>query len=271
MARQSEVAWTLALVVLLIPVAGMGLALKSWFPEIASLHGGGIQRMLQYTLVVTGLFFVSGHLALAYLIARAARSPRVSALPTARREWLVGLVAALFMAVVAEGGILVLGLPVWADYYGAAPADALAVEVTGRQFFWVVRYPGRDRQFGRTSPSLVDSDNPLGLDAKDPAAADDVVLLNEMHLPVDRPVRISLRSIDVIHSFFVPELRVKQDAMPGMTLSIWFVPTRTGEYEIACNRICGLGHYRMRGLLRVSEQRAFQEWLTQQGPDLGGS
>jgi cytochrome c oxidase subunit 2 len=140
------------------------------------------------------------------------------------------------------------------------------VEVVGRQFFWVVRYPGPDGQFGRTSPALINTDSPLGLDRGDPAAADDVVLLNEMQLPKGRPALVRLRSTDVIHSFWVPELRVKQNAVPGMEIDIWFTPTQVGSYELACNQICGLGHYRMRGLLGVSEEAEFERWLAEQAP-----
>ncbi len=225
--------------------------------------------MLDFTLLATGAFFVLGHLVLVYIIARAARgTPRTPPTPRARTEVLVALVPALAMALVAEGGVLVLGLPVWAEYYGPAPAEAFNVEVTARQFFWVVRYPGRDDVFGRTSPGLVSTENLLGLDRSDRAAADDIVLLNDLYLPADRPARVTLKSLDVIHSFFVAELRVKQDAVPGMAVPIWFTPARVAEYEIACNQICGLGHYRMRGFLHVLEWEAFSKWLDEQAPFL---
>jgi cytochrome c oxidase subunit 2 len=254
--------------ILFFVLAGtLGLASRPWFPPLGSLHGRGIQRMLDFTLAATGAFFVLGHLVLAYIIARAARETSRTPPPArARTEWLVGLIPAAVMALVAEGGVLVLGLPVWAQYYGPAPAEAFKVEVTGRQFFWVVRYPGRDGVFGRTSPSLVSGENPPGLDRTDPAAADDVVLLNDLYLPAARPARVTLRSTDVIHSFFVPELRVKQDAVPGMAIPLGFTPTRAAEYEIACNQICGLGHYRMRGLLHVLEGEAFLKWMDEQPP-----
>lgn len=264
--RAGVTAWAFALAVLLILAGTLGLAWHSWFPPIASLHGRGVQRMLDYTLLATGGFFILGHLVLAYVVLGAGRG-KASA-PRPRTEWLVGLVPALVMALVAEGGVLILGLPVWAQYYGPAPADALSVEVTGRQFFWVVRYPGRDGVFGRTSPGLIDTANPRGLDRADPAAADDVVLLNELALPAERAARLTLRSTDVIHSFFVPELRVKQDAVPGMAITVWFTPTQAAEYEIACNQICGLGHYRMRGLLHVLDKEAFRRWLEAQPPFL---
>ncbi len=268
MARGAATGWSLVLVILFFVLAGaLGLASRPWFPPMGSLHGRGVQSMLDFTLAATGAFFVLGHLVLAYIIARAARGThRTPCAPGARTEWLVGLVPALAMALVAEGGVLILGLPVWAQYYGPPPAEALEVEVTGRQFFWVVRYPGRDRAFGRTSPALMSTENPRGLDPSDPAAADDIVMLNDLYLPADRPAHVTLRSTDVIHSFFVPELRVKQDAVPGMAIVVWFTPTRAAEYEIACNQICGLGHYRMRGALHLLEGEAFGKWLREQAP-----
>jgi cytochrome c oxidase subunit 2 len=135
------------------------------------------------------------------------------------------------------------------------------VEVTGQQFRWVVRYPGPDGAFGRTDVNLIDldSENYIGVDRSDPAGSDDVIRVNTLQLVRDRPVRVLLRSSDVIHSFFLPEFRVKQDAMPGMVIENWFVPTRDGEFEIACAEHCGLGHYRMRGFVSVGDEAAFAE------------
>ena len=268
MVRGRAVAWWLSGAMLGVLVLAFALALRPWFPPIASAHGAAVQKTLDFTLLATGGFLVAGHLALAWLIARAGRgSGEPSAAPSPRTRRLISVLPALFMAAVAEGGVLVLALPVWARYYGPAPADALQVEVTGRQFFWVVRYPGPDGRFGRTSADRVATDDPLGLDRSDPAATDDIVLLNEIHLPRDRPVRLLLRSSDVIHSFWVPEMRVKQNLVPGMTIEIWFTPTRAGGYELACNQICGLGHYRMRGVVDVAEPGEFERWLAEQGPE----
>jgi cytochrome c oxidase subunit 2 len=266
-ARGILAGWAVAASAIAIAIAGVCLALLGWFPRVVSAHGRGIQLMLDYTLAVTGAFFVVGHLVLAWLIVRAIR-PREASTPNPSRkaQRLVGIVPALVMAVVAEGGVMVLGLPVFADYYGDPPEGAVAVEITGRQFFWTVRYPGADAEFGATDPSLVTIDNPIGLVEADPRAADDVVLLNEVHLPTDRPAKINLRSYDVIHSFFVPELRLKQDMVPGMTVPVWFEPTAAGTFEIACNQICGLGHYRMRGFLHLQEGAEFDPWLASQRP-----
>jgi cytochrome c oxidase subunit 2 len=152
--------------------------------------------------------------------------------------------------------------------------EALEVHVTGEQFAWNIHYAGPDGVFGRTDMKLLDLQvNPLGLDRDDPAAKDDVTTVNQLYLPVNRPIIVRLRSKDVIHSFGVPELRVKQDAVPGLTIPIWFIPTITTadmrtrlgnpefEYEIACAQLCGIGHARMRGLVTIQSADEFQKWL----------
>ena len=276
-------AWGLiafAVVALLVPVHAAFWNHSLSFPPVYSDHGVGVQRMLNFTIMATGLFLLAGHVALALLVLWfALRPPReVRPVPdrTARRwAWLPGLL----FAVAAEGGVLLLGLPVWGKYYGPPPQDALRIEVTGRQFFWVIRYPGADGRFGETyadrilrgaitaddpGPCRVTPDNPIGICADDPAARDDIFTLNEMAVPVNRPVMVILRSMDVIHSFFLPQFRVKQDAVPGMRIRIWFVPKQTGQFEIVCNHICGLGHYRMRGFIYVMSASEFQDWMAEQ-------
>ncbi|HET7295142.1 MAG TPA: cupredoxin domain-containing protein [Vicinamibacteria bacterium] len=247
---------------LLVLVGALWLAALSWFPPVASAHGSAVQRMLDFTLSATGAFFVAGHLVLAAILIRALR--QAPAAGSKREAWWVGVVPALLMAVAAEGGVLALGLPVWKQYYGPPPQDALTVEVTGRQFFWVMRYPGPDGVFGPTRAARISTDDPLGLDRGVESGRDDVVLLNELRLPRGKPVRLVLHSTDVIHSFWVPELRVKQNLVPGMRIEIWFTPTAAGEFEIACNQICGLGHYRMKGALQVVEEADFERWLSEQ-------
>src|SRR5580693_9265597 len=147
-----------------------------------------------------------------------------------------------------------------------APADpgSVPVEVTGMQFAWYFRYPGADGKFGRTDPKLMDpsagNEAALGLDTTDPAAKDDVVT-GTMYLPVNRQVNLTLRAVDVIHSFFVPQMRFKQDAVPGLAIRMHFTPTEVGDYEIACAELCGLGHYKMHGMLKVVSQEDFDKWL----------
>src|SRR5262249_55503677 len=151
-------------------------------------------------------------------------------------------------------GLAVDGNRIWASYIlTAPPADALSIEVTAQQFAWNIRYAGPDGKFGRTEPRLINDANAnyLGLDPKDPASRDDIMTQNIVVVPVNRPVRIMLRTKDVTHSFFVPVLRVKQDTVPGLMIPIHFTATRTGEYEIPCAELCGMQHYKMRGRLLV--------------------
>jgi len=170
---------------------------------------------------------------------------------------------------VAEALLLVgFSIPAWASRVSGAPPahEALVVQVVAEQFAWNIHYPGPDGQFGTSRPGLVAPTNPIGLDRTSDHGADDVVVVNQLHLPVDRPVIVQLSSKDVVHSFGLPNFRVKQDAIPGLMIPVWFVPNRIGQYDIACSQLCGLGHYRMRGLVTVEDEAAFETWLREQAP-----
>lgn len=233
-------------------------------PPVASQHGAGIDRMLSYLLIAAGGLLLIAHLALGYFLWRFAGRERATFRPmTFRQERNWSLIPIALMALIAEGGVLVLGMPVWVDLNAAPPAEAVTVELTAEQFAWNVRYAGIDGQFGRTSSSLLSINNPVGVDGRDPAAKDDVLLIGEIHLPVNRAARIRLRSKDVLHSFMLPMQRIKQDVVPGMTIDVWFVPTETGDFEIGCAELCGFGHYQMRGLLRVETEEEFSRFLSE--------
>jgi cytochrome c oxidase subunit 2 len=254
----------LAVVVWLIPVLIIIAGARTWLPPVGSEHGEGIDRMLHYLLFCAGGLLGIAHLALGYALWRFGGQQQATfRQATSRQERSWALVPIILMALIAEGGVLFIGLPVWSKLYAAAPQNAVTVELTAEQFAWNVRYPGRDGRFGRTEASLLSLDNPVGVDHNDPAAHDDVLLIGEVHLPVNRPARIRLRSKDVLHSFFLPIQRVKQDVVPGMTIEAWFVPTQTGDFEIACAELCGFGHYQMRGLVRVESDEEFARWLAE--------
>ncbi len=156
--------------------------------------------------------------------------------------------------------------PIWHHYtQGLPPPDkSMQVRVVAEQFAWNVQYPGADGVFGKSSPALMNASNPLGLDPSDPAGNDDFATINQLHIPVGVPVVAHLSSKDVIHSFFLPVMRVKQDTIPGHGATVWFQATRSGEFEIACAQLCGLGHYRMRGSFIVDEKDAFEKWTAEQ-------
>jgi cytochrome c oxidase subunit 2 len=170
------------------------------------------------------------------------------------------------VAIVEVALLLFYAIPAWATRVKQLPSEneAVIVRVVGEQFAWNIQYPGADGRFGRTDPKLVTADNPLGLDRTDPNAKDDVSTINQLNIPVNRPVLVHLSSKDVIHSFGLYEMRVKQDAIPGMDIPVWFIPNRVGEYEIACSQLCGLGHYRMRGFITVQNQTDYQAWMADQ-------
>lgn len=146
------------------------------------------------------------------------------------------------------------------------PAKSLQVRILAEQFAWNVHYPGEDGIFGKTDAHLINPGNPVGLDSNDPAAKDDIVSINQLHIPVHKPVIVQLSSKDVIHSFGIPVMRVKQDVIPGQRIPIWFEATKTGNFEIACAQLCGLGHYRMRGFFIVETAEQFSAWLNSMKP-----
>ncbi len=171
------------------------------------------------------------------------------------------------IAVVEVVFLVFLSIPVWAEIKTDVPEPEDAdvnVRVVGEQFAWNIHYPGPDGKFGKTDVSLVDGSNPLGIDRKDAAAKDDITTINQFHFPVNKKVLVNLTSKDVIHSFGLPVMRVKQDAIPGMTIPVWFEAKETGQFEIACAQLCGLGHYRMKGFFSVDTPEKYDAWLKEQ-------
>lgn len=266
MSEKRQTAEAIALAVLflgLMVFTVVGFGMRTWQPPAASHHAADLDGMIRYLLITTGVVFVVGHVVLVTFLVRYGRGkPALAPVTSARTEKLWSILPVVFMALIAEVGVLFIGLPIWDEIYGDVPENAVTVEVTARQFEWIARYPGPDGVFGRVVPELVDGQrNPLGLDAADPAGADDLVMRNQLHLPVGRAALLLLRSHDVLHSFSVAAFRVKQDIVPGMSISTMFTPTLPGTYEIGCAELCGLGHYRMRGRVIVHTEADFATWL----------
>ena len=174
-----------------------------------------------------------------------------------------------------------LSIPLYSQIKTSLPSnDVHHVRVIAQQFAWNIHYPGEDGKFGNTSIDLVDEEsNPIGLDRTSTYGGDDIVSINQMHLPVNKKVMIHLSSKDVIHAFGIPEMRIKQDAIPGMTIPFYFTPNMTSVdfldkikgskregkgYEIACAQLCGNSHYRMRGYVTIDSESEYQDWLTEQ-------
>ena len=244
-------------------------------PALAAANGEQIDALIGWIHIFMLILFVGWGAFFLYCLVRFRRSRQPVADYTGVRSHASNY-AEIAVAVVEAVLLVGFSIPLWAARVDHRPpeSEALVVEVTGEQFAWNIHYAGPDGKFGRTDIKLLDlQSNPLGVDRDDPAAKDDVTTLNQLYLPVNKPIIVKLRSKDVIHSFGVPEFRVKQDAIPGLTIPIWFVPntttadmrTRLGnpdfQYEIACAQLCGLGHAKMRGFVTVVSAEEFQKWL----------
>jgi cytochrome c oxidase subunit 2 len=235
-----------------------------WLPVGASAAAAGIDHHFTTTFIIMGIVFVAAQLSLGLLVwmyRDRKDAPKVEyshGNVTLEMIW-TALTAVLFV------GLNLMSSSIWAsERFRAADPGAVRVEVTGMQFAWYFRYPGPDGKFGATKPELEDAstggEGALGLDPSDPASKDDVVS-GTMVVPVGREVEVILRAHDVIHSLFIPAMRFKQDAVPGLAIHMHFTPTETGEYEIACAELCGLGHYKMHGMLKVVRPEEFDQWL----------
>jgi cytochrome c oxidase subunit 2 len=234
---------------------------RHWLPALASAEGVFVDRQFRLTLLVLGTLFVAAQFLLAIVISgRRDRETSLHSSPgTAKLGWAwVSIVVSIF-AVIEFTGARALKTA-----RNLAERKPIQLEVTGMQFQWYFRYPGTDGAFGTTKPELIDASvgNPLGLDPSDPDTNDDIVSTYAV-VPIGHTIEISLRAQDVIHSFFVPAFRIKQDAVPGMNTQVRFTPTQTGNYEVACAELCGLGHFRMNTRIKVVEEAEYAQWLAQ--------
>jgi cytochrome c oxidase subunit 2 len=256
--------------------------LARWMPLDASTHGAQLDSMNALVHWLMAVLFIGWGLYFIYVLFRfrSGRNPEASYEGSKSHfsTWIeVGVV--LVEAIILIG----FAIPAWARWVAphAEEASPLEIRVVGEQFAWNIHYPGTDGVFGRRDPYRVaGGTNPLGLDSEDPASHDDIVSVNQLHLPVNRPITVLLSTKDVIHSFFLPVMRVKQDAIPGQEIPVRFTakmatppelsfPACAAEktcWEIACSQLCGLGHYRMRGFLTVHEDGGFEDWLAAQDP-----
>jgi cytochrome c oxidase subunit 2 len=231
------------LVLVLGASPALARALPFWLrlPEGVSSYSGRVDGLFSLILWITGIIFVIVEFLLLFFLFRYRHRDGRRALYTHgnnRVEVVWTIVPAVICVVLA-----LLSRRSWAEIKQQMPKDAMQIEITGEQFAWNIRYAGPDGKLG---------------------TADDIVTLNQLHFPVGRPVVATLRSKDVIHSFFLPEFRVKQDAVPGMSTRIWFDSMRVGHWEIACAELCGLGHYRMKGFVTVETPEEYEKWLAEQ-------
>lgn len=241
----------------------------------ASVHGEKIDTMLWITLAITGLVFFITQILLFWFAFKYQYRPGKKAFyfpHSTKLEVLWTTVPAITLCVLVGFGIYY-----WFQITGEAPANAMKVEVTGKQFGWIFRYPGKDNNFGKKYfRNINNENNELGLIWDDPATHDDVVVSQTMYIVKDQPVKLIIGSRDVIHDVGLPHFRMKMDAVPGTPTSIWFTPKYTTEemkkitknpdfeYEIACDQMCGNGHYSMKGIIKVVTQSEFILWRAQQ-------
>ena len=263
-------------VLLAIVVWGITLALAVpfvtqtwWMPDPITELGRQIDSAFNFTLVGTGIIFLLAQVALGYTVwkyGRKSEKPASSSHGNNLLEFLWTTAATLIFV-----GLTVVGYSVWAEtrfieQKSMEPsADRLVIEVTGQQFVWNMRYAGADNQFGPTDINLIDdaAGNPVGLDRSAPGGADDI-MVPDMRVPVNSDVEVVLKSKDVLHNFFVPELRIKLDTVPGLVGKLQFRPDKEGKYEIVCSELCGLGHYKMRSFLYVVSQEEYDAWIAEQ-------
>ena len=229
-----------------------------WFTDLAS-NWGQIDETINITLWVTGFVFVAVNLFMAYAVVkyRAREGVKAHYEPENKKleTWLTVLTS------IGVAAMLTPGLFVWGDFV-RVPDDAMEVEAIGQQWHWTYRLPGEDGEFGDVKSELITSDNPFGMDPEDPLGRDDVLIYSpELHVPVNVPVKVNLRSKDVLHNFTVAQFRVKMDLVPGMETYLWFTPTKTGTYELLCEELCGIAHHAMRGAVVVDEQADFDAWV----------
>jgi cytochrome c oxidase subunit 2 len=248
-------------VVLILLVVGSILfhVLSPWtFTPLAS-NWGMVDVTVDITLYVTAVVFIAVNLFMAYAIIRYRHRKGATAVyePENKRleSWLTGLTA------IGVAAMLTPGLFVWAQFVDV-PEEAHVVEAVGQQWHWTYRLPGEDGKFGEVDAERINDDNPFGMDPDDPNGQDDLLVYNpQVHLPVDRPVKILLRSKDVLHDFAVAQFRVKMDLVPGMQTFLWLTPTETGRFELLCEELCGIAHHTMRGAVVVDEPAEYENWL----------
>jgi cytochrome c oxidase subunit 2 len=258
---------TIAIIAIL---SAIPIVMNYWGPPPdISTHGSAIDEQMKETMWEAGISFLAAQLVLALFVWKFAgrgKSDKLSNFPGGAK-WLV--IAAL---VFVGGEILALGAigqKAWATvYFAGADKDALTIQAQAGQFAYYFRYAGADGKFGTPHPDKIDEGNQnfFGLDPENDVDSRDDVVAGELAVPVNRPVNLLMHSKDVGHSFYVRELRIQQDFVPGLDLAVHFTATKTGQYEIVCTQLCGLGHYNMKAYLTVLSQEDFDKWLKDRTP-----
>ena len=233
-------------------------------PPQASAHAADVDQLIVLVHWIMAILFVGWGAFFLYTLGRFRQSRNAKADYVGVKSHNSSY---LEIAVAVIEAVLLIGfaIPAWATRVNPPPeSDSTVIRVVAKQFEWHIHYPGADGMFGRTTLDHITPTNAIGLDRSDPVAVDDLVTINQLNLPVDTPVLVHLSTQDVIHSFGISSMRVKQDAIPGQEIPVWFVPTTTGDFEINCSQLCGLGHYRMRGFVTIQTETEFQAWFQEE-------
>jgi len=232
-----------------------------WWTPVAS-NWGNIDSTIELTFWITGSVFVAVCSFMSYCVWRYRYRPdRKAEYKPEDKKLEIRLTALTALGVIA---LLAPGLVVW-NKYVTVPENALKIEVVAYQWGWNYRLPGDDGILGTTNISLINDENPYGLNPEDSNSKDDIIVMDaDLHLELNQPVKIELRSYDVLHNFYVPQFRAKMDTLPGLVTYYWFTPTRTGDFEALCAEYCGTGHYAMRGKVLVDEKKDYTNWLAKQ-------
>ena len=254
----------LGLAIWLITLGSVGMFVSKhwWFPESISEHGGAVDRQFNITIIVVGIAFAAAQVGLGWVVWKYRDSSAATRATYSHGNNRLEVIWTVVTAIVFIS-LAVMGQRVWAALHlHAAPAGSYTVEVVAQQFSWNFHYHGKDNVFGRTDPKLIDDSalNYVGLDDTDPNAKDDSVV-STLVVPVNRPIELILKSKDVTHSFFVPQLRFKQDLVPGMAIPVHFTINKTGKYELACAELCGMNHYKMKSYMLVLPENEFNELI----------
>ncbi len=236
-------------------------------PEDISTHGALIDEQMSETMAEAGISFLAAQFILAFFVwkfSNRAPDAKLKKFPGGAKGLVIGALLVVGIEVMALG---LFGVKAWANVYLDAPsANAMPVQVQAGQFAFYFRYPGVDGKFGGLHPELINegSQNIFGLDPEHDVDARDDIVAAEMAIPVNKEIHLLMHAKDVGHSFFVRELRVQQDFVPGLDVSLHFTATKIGKYEIVCTQLCGLGHYNMKAYLEVMSQQDFDDWLKKQ-------
>jgi cytochrome c oxidase subunit 2 len=236
--------------------------LSPWVMTPLASNWGSIDDTMVITLVITGIVFIAINLFIAFAVVKYKHDKKRKAKYEPENKKLeIVLTSVTSLGIIA---MLAPGLLVYSDFV-EVPEGASVVEVIGQQWSWSFRFPGTDNQLGKSSIEHISIDNPFGIDPLDPAGQDDrLIQSNRLVLPIGSPIKVLMRSKDVLHNFYVPQIRVKMDMVPGTVSYIWFTPTKLGEFEILCAEFCGVGHFNMRGYVEVKEPLVYEQWLSEQ-------